>query len=62
VNLDNIINHTNPGPYNGALTSRFFGLANGALQTRRIELALRFNFQEEVREQQTENSKMTIAK
>jgi len=44
VNVNNIINHTNLGPYNGALTSRFFGLANSALQPRRIELAMRFNF------------------
>jgi hypothetical protein len=44
VNVNNLINHTNLGPYNGALTSRFFGLANSALQPRRIELAMRFNF------------------
>jgi hypothetical protein len=44
VNVTNIINHTNFGAFNGVLTSPLFGLANSALQPRRIELAMRFNF------------------
>jgi hypothetical protein len=44
VNFTNILNHTNLGPYNGVLTSPLFGLASSALQPRRIELAMRFNF------------------
>jgi hypothetical protein len=44
VNVNNILNHTNLGNFNGVLTSPLFGLSNSAAQARRIELAARFNF------------------
>jgi len=50
VNINNTINHTNLGPYNGALISRFFGLANRALQPRRIELGYEIQLLGRVRE------------
>ena len=56
VNAINILNHFNPGNYNGVLTSPFFGIANrsgggggggfffGGGGARRVELNLRFSF------------------
>src|SRR5262249_30836864 len=44
INATNIFNHTNLMNYIGTLTSPFFGLANRAQPSRRIEGAIRFNF------------------
>ena len=44
VNAENLFNHTNFASPNGILTSSFFGRANRALPSRRIELSLRFGF------------------
>jgi hypothetical protein len=40
----NVINHTNLAGFNGVLDSPLFGLANRALDPRKIVLAVRFNF------------------
>jgi uncharacterized membrane protein YgcG len=53
LNFANILNHTNPGPFNGNLSSRFFGLATqsggfrgfgGAAGNRSVEAQIRFQF------------------
>lgn len=59
VNFINILNHDNPGGYQGVLTSNQFGqptavntgygggtggFVGSAANNRRVELALRFNF------------------
>jgi hypothetical protein len=54
VQARNILNHVNPGPINGALTSPLFGQSNstagglGAFaengNNRRLELQMRFSF------------------
>lgn len=40
----NLFNHTNPTGLNGVLTSPFFGLANTAGPSRRVEFGARLNF------------------
>jgi carboxypeptidase family protein len=44
INVRNLLNTTNLSNFNGVLTSPFFGTANRALESRRIEASLRFNF------------------
>ncbi|HEV7905195.1 MAG TPA: carboxypeptidase regulatory-like domain-containing protein [Pyrinomonadaceae bacterium] len=53
LNFNNILNHTNPGPFTGNLSSRFFGLATqsggfrgfgGAAGNRSVEAQIRFQF------------------
>ncbi|MGI8638774.1 MAG: TonB-dependent receptor [Pyrinomonadaceae bacterium] len=44
VRFNNLLNRTNPLDVNGVLTSPFFGRANTAAPSRRIEFGLRFNF------------------
>jgi hypothetical protein len=52
ANVRNLLNHTNPGPYIGNLTSPLFGQANslgggfhgGSANNRGIDFSLRFNF------------------
>jgi hypothetical protein len=44
VDINNLINHTNFGGFNGILTSPLFGRSNSAQPGRRISLSLRFNF------------------
>jgi hypothetical protein len=44
LNVQNVLNHTNLSGFSGTLTSPFFGIANRALQSRRIEAQVRFNF------------------
>ena len=52
ANVRNLMNHTNPGPYIGNLTSPLFGLSNslgssfhgGAANNRGIDFSLRFTF------------------
>jgi hypothetical protein len=54
IDVNNIFNRFNPGPYNGTLTSPFFGIANrgvggggpfgGSGGARNIRASLRFNF------------------
>jgi hypothetical protein len=44
VRASNLFNHTNFFLYNGQLTSPFFGRANSASPSRRIEASLRFSF------------------
>jgi len=56
MSIRNLLNHTNPGPINGDITSPLFGLANQSAGTingegfsenannRRLELQLRFSF------------------
>ena len=44
VRISNVFNHTNPSGLNGVLASPFFGRANNAFPSRRIELGLRFSF------------------
>ena len=57
INATNVLNHQNQGPFNGTLTSPFFGRSNsvgggggggfggfGFSGARRIDLNLRFNF------------------
>lgn len=44
VRVSNLFNHTNPSGLNGVLASPFFGRANNAFPSRRIELGLRFSF------------------
>lgn len=40
----NLLNHTNPGVFNGVLTSPYFAQATSAQGPRRLEAGLRFNF------------------
>jgi hypothetical protein len=42
--VSNLLNNTNYAPYNGVLTSPFFGTANRALNKRRITLSARYDF------------------
>jgi hypothetical protein len=42
--VNNILNHTNLGNFNGVLTSPLFGKSNTTLQARRVNVSLRFNF------------------
>lgn len=44
VRISNLFNHTNLSGLNGVLASPFFGRANNASPSRRIELGLRFSF------------------
>jgi hypothetical protein len=44
VTVNNLTNHLNNAPYNGVLTSPFFGVANRALNPRRITLSFRYDF------------------
>ena len=44
VSISNLTNRTNYAPYNGVLTSPFFGTANRALNKRRITLSARYDF------------------
>jgi hypothetical protein len=44
VSITNLLNHTNYAPFNGVLTSPFFGTANRALNPRRIIVTLRYDF------------------
>jgi hypothetical protein len=44
LSITNLLNNTNYAPYNGVLTSPFFGTANRALNKRRITLSARFDF------------------
>ena len=44
LSISNLLNHTNYAPYNGVLTSPFFGTANRALNMRRLTLSARYDF------------------
>jgi hypothetical protein len=44
LSVSNLLNHSNYAPFNGVLTSPFFGTANRALNPRRVTLTLRFDF------------------
>jgi Carboxypeptidase regulatory-like domain len=44
VSVSNLLNHTNYAPFNGVLTSSFFGTANRALNKRRVTLSARYDF------------------
>jgi hypothetical protein len=44
ITVNNLTNRVNNAPYNGVLTSPFFGVANRALNPRRITLSLRYDF------------------
>jgi hypothetical protein len=44
LSVSNLLNHTNYAPFNGVLTSPFFGTANRALTKRRVTLSLRYDF------------------
>jgi Carboxypeptidase regulatory-like domain len=44
LSVSNLLNHTNYAPFNGVLTSPFFGTANRALNPRRVTLGLRYDF------------------
>lgn len=44
LSVTNVLNHTNYAPFNGVLTSPFFGSANRALNKRRVAVSLRFDF------------------
>jgi len=44
VNATNLFNHTNFENFNGVLTSPMFGRASRALNGRRIDLTVKFNF------------------
>jgi outer membrane receptor protein involved in Fe transport len=44
VAVNNLTNRLNYAPFNGVLTSPFFGTANRALNTRRIVLTIRYDF------------------
>ena len=44
VNVQNLLNHTNFANYSGVMTSPFFGLPTAALNSRQVELGIRFNF------------------
>ena len=44
LSVSNLLNNTNYAPYNGVLTSPFFGTANRALNKRRIILSARYDF------------------
>ena len=53
IDVQNLLNRFNPGPYNGVLTSNFFGIANrggggfgfgGSGGARSVRASIRFNF------------------
>jgi hypothetical protein len=44
VSVTNLLNRTNYAPFNGVLTSSFFGTANRAHNKRRITLSIRYDF------------------
>ena len=44
LSATNLLNNTNYAPFNGVLTSPFFGTANRALNKRRITVSLKFDF------------------
>ena len=44
LSVSNLLNHTNYAPFNGVLTSPFFGTANRALNKRRVTLSARYDF------------------
>ena len=44
LSVSNFLNHTNYAPFNGVLSSPFFGTANRALNKRRVTLTLRYDF------------------
>jgi hypothetical protein len=44
LSVTNLLNRTNYAPFNGVLTSPFFGTANRALYKRRIILSARYDF------------------
>jgi hypothetical protein len=44
LSVSNFLNHTNYAPFNGVLTSPFFGTANRALDKRRVTLSARYDF------------------
>ena len=44
LSISNLLNHTNYAPFNGVLTSPFFGTANRALNKRRLTLSARYDF------------------
>ena len=44
MSVTNLLNRTNYAPFNGVLTSPFFGTANRALNKRRITLSVRYDF------------------
>ena len=44
IEANNVLNHANLAGFSGVLNSPFFGVANRALQARRINASVRFNF------------------
>jgi hypothetical protein len=44
LSVSNLLNHMNYAPYNGVLTSPFFGTANRVLNQRRVTLSARYDF------------------
>jgi hypothetical protein len=44
VSITNLLNRNNYAPFNGVLTSPYFGTANRVLNNRRITLTLRYDF------------------
>ncbi|HJQ22841.1 MAG TPA: hypothetical protein VKA60_02920, partial [Blastocatellia bacterium] len=44
LEMQNILNHTNPTNFGGNLSSSFFGIANQAQNGRRLIANLRFSF------------------
>ena len=44
LSITNLLNHTNYAPFNGVLTSPFFGTANRVLNKRRVTFSLRYDF------------------
>jgi hypothetical protein len=44
LSVTNLLNHTNYAPFNGVLSSPFFGTANRAHNKRRITVSLRYDF------------------
>jgi len=44
LGVSNLLNHTNYAPFNGVLTSPYFGTANRALNKRRVTLTVRYDF------------------
>ena len=44
LSVSNLLNHTNYAPFNGVLTSPYFGTANRALNKRRITFTARYDF------------------
>ena len=44
LSITNLLNHTNYAPFNGVLTSPFFGTANRGLNKRRVTFSPRYDF------------------